>query len=60
MKIQDYLPTAGPQDTKLIQGKVDKDLRKKTREKLKRENVSWDQFMTAACKAYLSEPVPKK
>lgn len=59
MKITDYLPY-NPAEVGLVQGKVEKDLLRRVRERMKKEKVGWDQFLTAACKAYLEEPVRKK
>ncbi len=55
MSIHNYLPQKS-KDTVLVQGKVDKELRKKTAQKMKSNSVTWDEFLTAACKAYLDNP----
>lgn len=60
MKINDFLPQNGTGETLLAQGKVEKKLLQRTREKMKRNKIGWDEFMTAACKAYLAETEPAK
>lgn len=60
MKIHDYLPEISTEETALVQGNVAKSLHKSVREKMKKEKITWDQLVTAACQAYLSEKPNKK
>lgn len=54
MKIKDYLPKK-PTDKRLVQARVDTELTEKVREKAKREDIRWDELLTAMFKAYLKE-----
>lgn len=60
MNIRDYLPENGDEATGTAQGKVEKGLLTRTRMRMKVDNITWDEFLTAACQAYLEEPIPKR
>jgi hypothetical protein len=53
MKIKDHLPTK--EETALVQGWIDRDLRDRLMKKMKVEKVKIRDWLTAAAKAYLRE-----
>jgi hypothetical protein len=58
MKITDYLSEEMTGDKVLVQGYVDKDLRKRVKDLLP-PNIGWNEFLTAALKMFLDEKFKK-
>lgn len=59
-KLTDFLKTKAPEDRAAIQGYVPGALRKQVLGQMRKDKgsgqkVTWDSFLEAACRAYLSE-----
>lgn len=57
--IMKHLPVKSEKGS-LIQGRIDKELRSLVSVRLKQNNLTWDEFLKAACLAFLEDSGKKK
>lgn len=63
MKITDFLKiesTENEAEKELVQGKVDKTLKDRTHAQMKKDGITWNDLVEAACKLYMSERDKKR
>lgn len=55
MSLLKYLPEKKQQDRVLVQAKVDADIHTKAKAAMKKDGITWQDFIVASLKRYLDE-----